>query len=812
MVSLAERVAAVQQTWRPELFARDVEALAQGFEPGAGNPIGAFFAGLFNGSYKSAAKEAKALRTGPASARAMLGELRAAAALQGEWNRLAPGVPVPALADVAALAAAAQALSGTVDGLAPRLGGAALRTLSPAAFETTVNNLAADSLTPDRIPRLLEIEAAIEQAGAGAIIAELRRVQPPTELWTEVFRYAHLASLLERAQEHDSGIAGFNGRVHDRAVAEFCDLDRQRLKVAVARVRRAHAGRAVEAMNQFPEQDALVRKEANKKSRHLPLRKLLAQAPDVLTSLCPCWMASPLTVAQLLDTGRRYFDVVIFDEASQVLPEDAACSLVRARHAIVAGDSKQLPPTTFFAAGTDDDAFVGDGDDQVAGFESLLDMLRAFLEPWTLRWHYRSRDETLIAFSNRFIYDGQLVTFPGPGGPPVVRHELVAATPDAAENDELDSVAAEVDRVVQLVIEHAETRPDETLGVIAMGIRHANRVEDALDLALQSRPDLDAFFDQSKDERFFVKNLERVQGDERDAIILTVGYGKDRNGRLPYRFGPLLSEGGERRLNVAVTRARRRVTLVSSFTHHDMDPGRSDARGIQLLREYLAYAASGGHEEAGGASGNAAAATAFEKDVREVLEARGLQLVPHWGASTYRVDFAVRHPEDPERFVLAIECDGPNYQRVPTARDRDRLREQVLAGLGWRYHRIWSTDWYLRKEEEADRAVRAYQEALAEAESPAPSVAAAPAASAPAAAVAPPPDSGRGPRPRVRRGKAIDEYTQRELITLVQWIVSDGRMRTNEELIDEMVDELGFSRRGSRIEAAIRWAIEAAGV
>lgn len=811
LAGLTAQMAEAQRTWRPELFAEDPGALAQRLAPAEGSAIGRAFAKLFNGGYRSALKQVAGLRTNGGDRARLPGELRAMATLRGQWLAAVPGAAVPAVGDVSALTAAAGAVRASLDALAPVLAAPPPGSLAPSAFGERIAALAADALTPDRLPRLLELERGVVAAGAGAIVNEMRRVQPPTENWVDFFRSAHLASLLDRARERDSGIAGFNGRVHDRAVAEFCDLDSKRLKVAAARVRRAHAERAIAAMNRYPEQDAIVRREAEKRSRHLPLRKLLAQAPDVLTSLCPCWMASPLTVAQLLDAGRRYFDVVVFDEASQVLPEDAASSLLRGKHAVVAGDSRQLPPTTFFAAGTDDEEFA-DEDDAVGGFESLLDMLRGFLDPWTLRWHYRSRDETLIAFSNRFIYEDQLVTFPGPGGPPAVRHELVNAPPPAAD-EELDSVAAEVDRVVELVFAHAEAHPRETLGVIAMGIKHAKRVQDAIDAALAERstPALDAFFDQSQDERFFVKNLERVQGDERDAILLTVGYGKDRNGRLPYRFGPLLTAGGERRLNVTVTRARRRVTIVSSFGHHDMDPGRSTARGVELLREYLAYAQSGGHVAgAAGPSSGGDALTPLERDVRAALEGHGLQVVPHWGESRYRIDFAVRNPDDPERFLLAIECDGPGYQQVPTARDRDRLRRQVLEGLGWRFHRIWSTDWFLRRDEEIDRVLRACDEAIEA--SRAPAVAAQPAPTAPPPAPATPAalmdaEPSRGQRPPVRRGKAIDEYTQHELIALVRWLRSDGRMRTDDELLDEMIPELGFRRRGSRIEAAIRAAI-----
>jgi very-short-patch-repair endonuclease len=286
---------------------------------------------------------------------------------------------------------------------------------------------------------------------------------------------------------------------------------------------------------------------------------------------------------------------------------------------------------------------------------------------------------------------------------------LVPFIPD--QDGQEESAGAEVRRVVELVLKHATERPGETLGVIAMGIKHARRVEASVDYALISRPDLEGFFAEDKSERFFVKNLERVQGDERDAIILTIGYGKDRSGRLLYRFGPLNAKGGERRLNVAITRARRRMTVVSSFGHRDMDPDRTKARGTELLRLYLEYAASRG-KRFGDEGQLAFPENSFEADVRNALQAKGIDLIPQYGASKYRIDFVAKHPHRPGRLVLAIECDGASYHSAYTARDRDRLRQQHLEALGWRFHRIWSTDWFSHRDEEVDRAVAAYQAAV----------------------------------------------------------------------------------------------------
>jgi len=534
------------------------------------------------------------------------------------------------------------------------------------------------------------------------------------------------------------------------------------------------------AMNAHQEQEDLIRHEAAKRARHLPFRKLLAQAPDVLTALRPCWFASPLSGSELMPAARRYFDVVLFDEASQVLPEDDAVpALLRASTAVVAGDQNQLPPTTFFDLSGDEDE-EAESASAVEGFESLLDQMIGLIEkPWSLDWHYRSLDESLIAFSNRYIYGDRLITCPGAGGPPALSHVMVPFVSD--QDGQEQSSGAEVQRVVELVLKHATERPSETLGVIAMGIKHARRVEAAVDHALISRPDLEAFFAEDKSERFFVKNLERVQGDERDAIILTIGYGKDRSGRLLYRFGPLNAKGGERRLNVAITRARQRMTIVSSFDHRDMDPNRTKARGTELLRLYLEYAASRG-KRFGDEGQLAFPDNSFEADVKNALQSKGIELIPQYGVSKYRIDFVAKHPKRPGRLVLAIECDGASYHSAYTARDRDRLRQQHLEALGWRFHRIWSTDWFMRRDQEIDRAVAVYKAAVAHADRSESSGGGSSANSGSPAENGSnrPPDvsaaslvKSRRPRPRVPTRSSIAEYSQSELLSLVAWIESD---------------------------------------
>ncbi len=832
-----EVLCAVNETltrYRPELFEADLEHLATVLAPAAGT-VSRFLATIGNGAYRGAVRRLRELCTsaglnGPQA----LADVSRAREQQRAWATFASPGTRPAATPAAA--AARERLGELVRDLVELLAvfpGRRVDDVPLASVGEWLAGLARDRVTPARVLRMQEIVAALEASGFKDLVAELRARKPTPASWDTLLRRVWLESCLDDVHLQEPAIASFSGRYHDGVVADFVDLDRRRLEVAVARVRRAHAERVVEVRDRHRDQSDLVAREAQKKGRHLPLRTLFAQAPDVLLALRPCWMASPLSVSQLLPGDLPYFDVVIFDEASQVLPEDAVTSLLRGKRAVIAGDARQLPPTTFFAAGTGDDG-EEEATEGTAGFESVLDVMSAFLDPpWSLNWHYRSRDEALIAFSNHHIYGGRLVTFPGPRGDGAVSWAHVPHV--AGEGGSTESAAREVNRVVELILEHARTRPAETLGVIAMGIKHAERIEMALEQARPDHPELDDFFAVERPERFFVKNLERVQGDERDAIILTVGYGKDETGRLLYRFGPLLQKGGERRLNVAVTRARRRLTLVSSFSHADM---RADypAEGVRLLRAYIEFAAAGGRRLDAGTV-TAVPLNDFEQSVADALTRRGVRVVPQLGSSCYRIDLVLTHPHRPGQYVLAVECDGASYHSAPTARDRDRLRQQHLEALGWRFHRIWSTDWFLRREEEIARLLKAFEEAVLHADAGGPLPQAAPVAPPRSTADDGPrhaagtaqgegargsapltsgPVAGansarpRGARPAIKARQPVDRYSTWELARLARWIASDGLLRTRDELVAEMMKELGFTRRGTRIVAALEQAVDEA--
>ena len=563
------------------------------------------------------------------------------------------------------------------------------------------------------LPRVVSVLDNLRGSGMGPLVDDLAgRGVAAAEVAPEM-DFVWWTSLLDDISVRDHAYGAHDGDFLRRVGSEYIEADHAHLAGTVERVRAAVGRRLREVLADHPEQEALVRAEAGKSRRHRPLRELLPRAAETLTAIKPCWAMSPLVVASILPAG-RWFDVVIFDEASQIPPAQAVSAISRATQVVVAGDERQLPPTSFFTAATDEDAAMDPADDSLTeGFESILDVLSAALPVRRLTWHYRSLDERLVSFANAQMYDGTLVTFPGTSDEAVVRLEVVdGSAPVQPGLEAIESTQAEVDRVVKLVLAHARTRPGESLGVIALGIRHATRIDQALRSALIGAEGLGDFFDEDAVERFFVKNLERVQGDERDAIILSIGYGKTPHGRVLHRFGPLNLEGGERRLNVAITRARRRMTVVSSFTAADLDPTRLRARGALMLRDFLSYAADGGSQAA---TENVAPVGArvdpLVEDLASRLRAGGLVVHAGYGTSAQRLDLAVEDPHRRGRVLVAVETDGPRYAAMSSTRDRDRLRVEQLRRLGWEHVRIWSTDLFRDPARDVARVVAAVRRA-----------------------------------------------------------------------------------------------------
>ncbi len=807
------------ESWKLDMFACAGEAM-KALAPAERGEVATLWATLTDRRFRSARRQVAALsRTNKLDPASLLGAAAKAEAIADRWQQLCGPTCVPVEAPVVQEAMAAlQEVATDLFVLTQAVPG--IGNLSVDQLVQVSSMLAADDIAAHQIPAVRQIESQIEQLGAAAILAEIRTDKVHPDKWVTLFKHAYYASCYDAARAASPALGAFRGESHDQFAREFRSLDQDRLKLAASRVSRKHAERAIEAMNTHKEQMLLVRAEAEKRARHMPLRKLISKAPDVLIATCPCWMSSPLNVSQLIPGDRQYFDVVVFDEASQVLPEDAVCAVLRGRRLVVAGDQHQLPPTTFFADGGVD----GEDESAISGFDSLLNQLGSFVDHWPLEWHYRSRDERLIAFSNRHVYGDSLTTFPGVGDVNSVSHVFVEAP--SQDGDE-QSNSAEVQRVVEIVFEHAtkqlakDEAEWESLGVITMGIKHSDRVQAALDQARKGRHDLDRYFDSKLGEAFFVKNIERVQGDERDHILISLGYSRGRQGKFNHGLlGPINGAGGYRRLNVAVSRARRSMTLVSSITYRDVriidpapSPGHKDY-GVHLFRLLLEYAESGG-SILGDTGGSGHQMNAFEADVFNALSSRGVPLIPQYGASGYRLDFAAKHPERAGELVLAIECDGASYHSAPTARDRDRLRQQQLTSIGWRFHRIWSTDWFQRREQQIESAVRAWEEAVHIADD----------AFARRTQLSTRPgdlfhdgdehqlsadEPLTEPSAQVRTEPCPHISSEAELVDIVRWIQSDGLLRTDEEIVRDVLPRIGYQRKGPRIEKLILEAIRKA--
>ena len=463
---------------------------------------------------------------------------------------------------------------------------------------------------------------------------------------------------------------------------------------------------------------ATLLREGAKSRRRMSVRALLRETGALVQTLKPCFLMSPLSVSTYLDEGAVRFDTVIFDEASQIFPEDAIGAICRADQLIVVGDNRQMPPTSFFKSFVE--AEEGEASD-AGDFESVLDLCATFLPTLSLRWHYRSRNEALIAFSNAAFYGGRLVTFPSahPDRPGFgVGYEPVEGLFDRATHTN----RAEAERVVDLVAEHLARTPTRSLGVVAFSVAQQELIERLIDRRRQEDPAFDAALRQNEEGQseedaapFFVKNLETVQGDERDVILFSVAYGPDKTGRLLHNFGPLNNEGGERRLNVAITRAKERIVVIASIHAADIDLSRSKAEGVRLLRAYLDFAehsvAALPQTQPSPATAEPPEAGGFAREVADCLREAGFAVEEQVGCSSFRIDLAVRAPDGDG--ALAVECDGVAAAMTANARDRERLRRSVLEGLGWRVHRVSSVDWFRHPAAEREALLQAARAAMA---------------------------------------------------------------------------------------------------
>lgn len=509
-------------------------------------------------------------------------------------------------------------------------------------------------------------------------------------------------------------IREFRRRVHEQRLKKFTKLDEKQFDISINRIRQS-------IISSFPDRNAVagarselkvLEHEMEKKRRIMPLRKLFHEIPNLLLTLKPCLMMSPLSVAYFLNAEDYHFDMVIFDEASQIFPQDAIGAIFRADQSIIAGDTRQLPPTSFFTTSTsngNDDYDNDDDDYEDEVYASILEETANVLPNRTLRWHYRSKHEHLIAFSNREIYRNELVTFPSVNeSRPDTGVEFVYVEDGYYEGGGKNCNVLEARKCVELVKAHIDNHSDRSLGIIAFSEKQQTAISYEIQRFRENNPQYEYFFAEGKEDEFFVKNLENVQGDERDTIIFSVGYAKTKeqkatNKPMSMRFGPLGVSGGERRLNVAITRAKNNVKLVSSILPSDIDLSKTESEGIRMLRSYIEFAMNGAISLS--VRDKKTEPDDFVNAIFSFISQKGYKVRQSIGCSDYKIDIAVEHPNIENEFVAGIECDGVSYVSAKTARDRDRLRKTILSNMGWSMYRVWSTEWYNNPEIEEKKLI-----------------------------------------------------------------------------------------------------------
>lgn len=488
----------------------------------------------------------------------------------------------------------------------------------------------------------------------------------------------------------------------DSTLAQFRMLDKQRLSMAAIEILSAYAAKRPSGSGG---EMGVIRQEINKKRNHRSVRKLLKEAGLAIQQMKPVFLMSPLSVAQFIPPGSLMFDLVIIDEASQVKPEDALGAIARAKQIVTVGDDKQLPPTNFFNRLTDDELDVEqDEDDYSFGdVESILSLCNIALPNQAmLKWHYRSQHPGLIAVSNRNFYDNQLLLPPSTLRTSYSDGLGVSMIKSPANGYERGGANGgrnilEAEQIAKEVIRFAKANPKKTLGVAAFSVKQRDAIRDMVDDQWRKHPELEEFFSHNRQDHFFIKNLESIQGDERDVIFISVGYGRDQNGRLTQTFGPLAAEGGERRLNVLISRAKERCTIFSSITADDVKPSPGKL-GVNAFREFLQYAEKGYFDVAQITERDFD--SEFEESVARFIKAAGYEVQPQVGMSGFFIDIGVIDPNNANRFLCGIECDGATYHSSRSARDRDRLRQSILESRGWMIYRIWSTDWFHRRRDQ----------------------------------------------------------------------------------------------------------------
>jgi len=681
----------------------------------------------------------------------------------------------------------------------------------------------------DERVRFNVIAAELAMGGLGCVAERAFAWRHAPGTLTRLFDNSWYTGLVELGYQQSAPIRQFDRVQHELRRERFGSLDQLLFRHNQVRLALAH-------WQKLPSQSsggemAVLSGEMHKKRRHLPIRTLMEKAGRAIQAIKPVFMMGPMSVAAYVPPGSVAFDLVVFDEASQVKPVDAFGALMRARQAVVVGDSKQLPPTSFFDSVTRGEESTEAEEGTTASVGDMESILSLFLGRGApermLRWHYRSQHHSLIAVSNHEFYGSELVVFPSPGGSTRARGLRLRHHPDTVyDRGNTSTNPGEAKHVAEAVMQHARENPDLTLGVVAFSVAQRDAIELQLERLRRADGSLEPFFSLDRREPFFVKNLENVQGDERDMIFISVGYGRAEGGYMPMSFGPLNREGGERRLNVLISRSRLAMDVFCNFRADDLDLARTNARAVASLKNFLAYAERG--ELSTPRATGREPDSPFEQSVIRALQGRGYTVHPQVGSAGFFIDIGVLDPDAPGRYLIGIECDGAAYHSSRSARDRDRLRQSVLEGLGWRMHRIWSTDWYRNPGKELDRTVAAIERAKALAPpqtpvTPEPQAAVATPDPVPSPAV-PVPAVTELPRETVVRaahsypayaraditvplnGKQLHEIDPEELAKFVVQVVQAESPIHAEEVARRITEAAGLKRTGSRIQDVVAQA------
>ena len=553
----------------------------------------------------------------------------------------------------------------------------------------------------------------VEAIGFNALVESVEQNETPIAHVGEASLaavYDVLAREILREQPELSRFSGHSQEALQRQFKEYDErlkrLQRERIawRADQPEIPRGNFGGRVSSYTER----SLLEHECGKKTRHIPIRQLVKRAGRALISLKPCFMMGPMSVAQYLTPGQIPFDVVVMDEASQIKPEDALGAVARGEQVVIVGDPKQLPPTSFFDRVVDDE----EGDfTAIEESESILDATLHMFPQRRLRWHYRSQHESLIAFSNHSFYNSDLVLFPSPHNESDDFGIQYSRLPRGCFINRQNLEEAKV--IAESVKGHFLHRPGESLGVVAMSAEQRDQIERAVEIVAKEDPTFQLALekDQLRPDSLFVKNLENVQGDERDVIFISMTYGPQEPGssEMFQRFGPINSDVGWRRLNVLLTRARKRMHIFSSMGSDHIKLTGNSSRGAKALRDFLAYCETGILHSTEIYSGRSPDSD-FEIGVANALQREGFECKLQVGVAGFFIDIAVVDPGSPGRFLLGIECDGATYHSAKSVRDRDRLRQTILERLGWRIRRIWSTDWFKNPYAELQPIVRELHE------------------------------------------------------------------------------------------------------